>query len=331
MGDSTNNAVKKLQYHRTKMCPWFDAKRCFMGDRCNYAHSIEELRPKPDLSKTRLCVKALTGEVCHDSECRYAHEFHELQATDAFFKTKLCKFWQTGFCPSGVACRHAHGEEELRGVDKSSMGSTTPSPLSTPRTPHTPSRRVDDGVLRPPKLCEVPQLSPAQEGYYQLPAYHARCFVVGLIRVGTSFEELCNPRAVWSASFHHLVQVLALKDIFKEYESVEAIGYENSILRTLMRYEQINLLERIPTMQLPHPTLTQIAKSPDSDIVKWLIVARILSELAGYGTKFDHRTLSVICSYILKKGGCSDVELPVDLVPPETTLLMDSLLGSRLN
>ena len=47
MGDSTNNAVKKLQYHRTKMCPWFDAKRCFMGDRCNYGESKAGLLRSP--------------------------------------------------------------------------------------------------------------------------------------------------------------------------------------------------------------------------------------------------------------------------------------------
>eukprot|EP01055_Gregarina_sp_Pseudo9_P004399 Gregarina_sp_Pseudo_9__4398@NODE_455_length_2802_cov_137_699240_g431_i0_p1_GENE_NODE_455_length_2802_cov_137_699240_g431_i0NODE_455_length_2802_cov_137_699240_g431_i0_p1_ORF_typecomplete_len546_score113_77zfCCCH/PF00642_24/0_0017zfCCCH/PF00642_24/0_088zfCCCH/PF00642_24/1_9e07zfCCCH_3/PF15663_5/0_00059zfCCCH_3/PF15663_5/0_011Torus/PF16131_5/0_026Torus/PF16131_5/1_5e03Torus/PF16131_5/0_0031zfCCCH_4/PF18044_1/77zfCCCH_4/PF18044_1/65zfCCCH_4/PF18044_1/0_0019zf_CCCH_4/PF18345_1/1_8e02zf_CCCH_4/PF1834 len=105
---------KKTQYKKTKLCPWHRDGKCFMGAACNYAHSREELRPKPDLSKTKLCPELAKGRQCTHSGCRFAHDFVELRATSAFFKTRICKFWQRGICPAGAECRHAHGREDLR-------------------------------------------------------------------------------------------------------------------------------------------------------------------------------------------------------------------------
>ncbi|CAJ1345426.1 unnamed protein product [Effrenium voratum] len=56
--------------------------KCARGSRCTFAHGLEQLRPRPDLYKTRLCSS-------------YA----------------LCQS-----CPYGDSCTHAHGPEELRAV-----------------------------------------------------------------------------------------------------------------------------------------------------------------------------------------------------------------------
>eukprot|EP00923_Selenidium_pygospionis_P011968 GHVN01020439.1.p1 GENE.GHVN01020439.1~~GHVN01020439.1.p1 ORF type:complete len:1128 (-),score=164.11 GHVN01020439.1:348-3731(-) len=79
------------------------------------AHCDGELRPKPDLSRTKLCPDLNKGGSCtKGGACRFAHQFEDLRATNAFYKTKLCKWWFKGDCPSGVTCRHAHGQQELR-------------------------------------------------------------------------------------------------------------------------------------------------------------------------------------------------------------------------
>ncbi|CEM34713.1 unnamed protein product [Vitrella brassicaformis CCMP3155] len=35
-------------FQKTKMCPWLAGDRCVRADRCNFAHSESELRPRPD-------------------------------------------------------------------------------------------------------------------------------------------------------------------------------------------------------------------------------------------------------------------------------------------
>ncbi|CAE7333770.1 CTH1 [Symbiodinium microadriaticum] len=56
--------------------------KCTHGNRCTFAHGIAQLRPRPDLYKTRLCSS-----------------WALLQR-----------------CPYGESCTHAHGEEELRTI-----------------------------------------------------------------------------------------------------------------------------------------------------------------------------------------------------------------------
>lgn len=133
---------RKVQYRKTRVCPWYTSGRCMMGDHCNYAHSQSELRVRPDLTRTRMCPKM---ESCTDPSCRFAHGSEELRATGAFFRTKLCKFWQKGSCPAGVHCRHAHGEEQLRQPD-------CPDPLaSQPQEPVILSRYL--ASLEHPSVC----------------------------------------------------------------------------------------------------------------------------------------------------------------------------------
>eukprot|EP01054_Gregarina_sp_Poly1_P000972 Gregarina_sp_Poly_1__971@NODE_1236_length_4689_cov_699_025314_g842_i0_p1_GENE_NODE_1236_length_4689_cov_699_025314_g842_i0NODE_1236_length_4689_cov_699_025314_g842_i0_p1_ORF_typecomplete_len563_score76_69zfCCCH/PF00642_24/0_0012zfCCCH/PF00642_24/0_25zfCCCH/PF00642_24/1_9e07zfCCCH_3/PF15663_5/0_0013zfCCCH_3/PF15663_5/0_00095Torus/PF16131_5/0_027Torus/PF16131_5/8_4e02Torus/PF16131_5/0_24zfCCCH_4/PF18044_1/34zfCCCH_4/PF18044_1/13zfCCCH_4/PF18044_1/0_0019zf_CCCH_4/PF18345_1/1_2e02zf_CCCH_4/PF18345_1 len=124
---------KKTQYKKTKLCPWHRDGKCFMGSACNYAHSREELRPKPDLSKTKLCPELAKGKQCTHGGCRFAHDFVELRATSAFFKTRICKFWQRGICPAGAECRHAHGREDLRPTV--GAADLLPAPVSARQAP----------------------------------------------------------------------------------------------------------------------------------------------------------------------------------------------------
>lgn len=164
---------KKTQYKKTKLCPWHRDGKCFMGAACNYAHSREELRPKPDLSKTKLCPELAKGRQCTHEGCRFAHDFVELRATSAFFKTRICKFWQRGICPAGAECRHAHGREDLR-PSVGGMIDIPAAPLSARQPPKRPllssscsinsdgAWTVDDSQLQPviaPPASSIPSPS----------------------------------------------------------------------------------------------------------------------------------------------------------------------------
>mmetsp|Transcript_9371 Transcript_9371/g.22338 ORF Transcript_9371/g.22338 Transcript_9371/m.22338 type:complete len:188 (+) Transcript_9371:61-624(+) len=73
---------KRQPVKQTELCAFFAAGKCTRGSRCTFAHGTAQLRPRPDLYKTRLCSS-----------------WALLQR-----------------CPYGESCTHAHGEEELRTV-----------------------------------------------------------------------------------------------------------------------------------------------------------------------------------------------------------------------
>lgn len=63
---------------KTVYCKHFLRGHCKFGHQCAYAHSPEELVPKPNLVKTKLCAKFLSG-TCDNENCKYAHELEEVR------------------------------------------------------------------------------------------------------------------------------------------------------------------------------------------------------------------------------------------------------------
>lgn len=84
-----------------------------MGSDCGFAHSNQELKALPDLSRTRLCQVFFQTGQCNAKNCTYAHSKDELVA-DSCQKTKLCRFWPKGKCSLGDKCRFAHFADELK-------------------------------------------------------------------------------------------------------------------------------------------------------------------------------------------------------------------------
>lgn len=121
----------QAQFFHTKLCPHYvmdiedeRAAReygplvgnaqgiCVNGDHCRFAHSFRQLRPLPDLSKTKLCPSRLT---CADPTCNFAHSPKDLRTSSTnFYKVTLCNFYKNHKCWNGPNCRFAHGEEDLR-------------------------------------------------------------------------------------------------------------------------------------------------------------------------------------------------------------------------
>eukprot|EP00397_Hematodinium_sp_SG-2012_P004038 GEMP01004049.1.p1 GENE.GEMP01004049.1~~GEMP01004049.1.p1 ORF type:complete len:921 (+),score=191.39 GEMP01004049.1:493-3255(+) len=128
--DTPGSAKQAAQLYRTSLCAFFSTSVCNKGDECPHAHSLEELRHRPTLTKTRLCEHFHdAGQCSHGDNCVYAHGASELRATDSFFKTRMCRAGAK--CKVGEKCRYAHSLGELQ----------TPSKMSTAASglSHTPS------------------------------------------------------------------------------------------------------------------------------------------------------------------------------------------------
>lgn len=101
------------QMRKTRLCQFHMQGSCMYGNRCTFAHEVQELQSAPDLRKTRICQAYLMGG-CNKERCNFAHGLEELRSTDFCYKTSLCMWHSKGKCMNGSRCRFAHGHKELR-------------------------------------------------------------------------------------------------------------------------------------------------------------------------------------------------------------------------
>jgi len=110
----TNNKVFH-DFYKTKICSLNNLNICKKGKACPFAHSMDELRDKPNLYKTKLCDAFLANGSCSRGEqCTFAHGETELRSTPDLFKTAICHLWSEGRCVAGDHCRFAHGDDDKR-------------------------------------------------------------------------------------------------------------------------------------------------------------------------------------------------------------------------
>jgi len=111
--------------YKTKMCKFHLLGVCEKGENCPHAHTSEELRSRPDLSKTSLCRQLVNNGKCDNLNCTFAHTKDELRATPNFFKMKQCKFYYSGQgCSFGEQCRYSHSRSNN---ENESLPSLSPS------------------------------------------------------------------------------------------------------------------------------------------------------------------------------------------------------------
>jgi len=116
-GDLPRDRQNLKTFQKTMLCSFFANGSCTRGEDCNFAHSTNEVRRKPNFVKTRLCVE----------------------------------FMGAGTCESGLHCSFAHGRSELRGKDKQSRMTAARLPGKEPEPAKLPGekpepRHVDDNV-----------------------------------------------------------------------------------------------------------------------------------------------------------------------------------------
>ncbi|CEM13176.1 unnamed protein product [Vitrella brassicaformis CCMP3155] len=160
------------QWWKTRMCQFTgDGQPCPRGQRCPFAHTVEELRPLPDLTKTRVCEEWERGQCpyMHDPKaCKYAHGVAELRTTDDYFKTAICQHWLRGECRAGASCRHAHGVAELRprGYHMAERAAAPPPQTHPGDAPAPP----DSPPSYPAFPAHYPSSYPPSTSYSQQPA-----------------------------------------------------------------------------------------------------------------------------------------------------------------
>jgi len=120
------------QLQKTELCKFFLRNACGKGKHCHFAHTLAEIKEKPDLSRTSMCRSFLQTGNCDDPNCSFAHSEKTLRFTSGFYKTKLCRFAKNGRCKHGTACRFAHAEGEVGDQDYEMSQTSTSAGTGTP-------------------------------------------------------------------------------------------------------------------------------------------------------------------------------------------------------
>lgn len=127
------------QLAKTRMCRFFP--RCSKGESCPFAHAHQDLRPCPDL-----------------------------------MKSKICAGWRDGRCKlSAKKCKFAHGPDDLRVEDpissSASSTSSTKAPSSEEKAPTGDEGRQLSVSLAP---CRVPMTVAMVQCHLQQPQQRQR-------------------------------------------------------------------------------------------------------------------------------------------------------------
>lgn len=102
---------------KTRPCNFYAVGKCRKGNRCSFAHGVQDLLPSPDFERTSVCPVSKKFGHCTKLDCRYAHDVSELRAAPGLLKSKMCSFFVLGECVVGKACRFAHSADELQVAD----------------------------------------------------------------------------------------------------------------------------------------------------------------------------------------------------------------------
>eukprot|EP00440_Ansanella_granifera_P007643 gb/GFBE01008271.1/.p1 GENE.gb/GFBE01008271.1/~~gb/GFBE01008271.1/.p1 ORF type:complete len:345 (+),score=62.29 gb/GFBE01008271.1/:1-1035(+) len=95
--------MTKMIVHKTKMCKFFLEGGCQRGAACTFAHSSSELKEKPNLEKTGLCISWMTNRTCRiGAQCKFAHSLEEKQPDPRFHNNH-----QVATAPSPSVPTHA--------------------------------------------------------------------------------------------------------------------------------------------------------------------------------------------------------------------------------
>eukprot|EP00928_Gymnodinium_smaydae_P067901 TRINITY_DN5090_c3_g1_i1.p1 TRINITY_DN5090_c3_g1~~TRINITY_DN5090_c3_g1_i1.p1 ORF type:complete len:246 (-),score=17.28 TRINITY_DN5090_c3_g1_i1:272-946(-) len=64
-------------FRRTRKCRFYGMGKCTRGSACNFAHATEELRPRLNLTCTKMCPSLVKTGSCTVGGCTYAHRVED--------------------------------------------------------------------------------------------------------------------------------------------------------------------------------------------------------------------------------------------------------------
>jgi len=126
----------RTQFEKTRLCRYFPEGLCGFGDRCMFAHAVEEISHAPDLRKTSLC-RAWKAGTCnlHPDKCPFAHGKRELRVTPAFMH-------------SGLSTRTRWNDRKIRGSTAAESGLDDANYAED-------GNDDDESTMRTPKACTI--------------------------------------------------------------------------------------------------------------------------------------------------------------------------------
>jgi len=77
--NAKKNGRRRSTFYKTRWCKDILTGTCKSGLSCKFAHSIEELNPRPDLFHTKMCRVLIETGTCTNQKCTFAHHEHELR------------------------------------------------------------------------------------------------------------------------------------------------------------------------------------------------------------------------------------------------------------
>jgi len=147
-----NNDVFREQFYKVSLCWFHSVGKCKLGDRCTYAHSAQELRPYPDITKTSICRAWREGRCpLMAGQCSFAHGRSELRMSREYQE---------------LSTRQSPGKDREDGAQRSSqLARQAPAshPEGTARQPAPRSARgggdLRTSLERRPSLARLPSVN----------------------------------------------------------------------------------------------------------------------------------------------------------------------------
>jgi len=126
---------------KTRLCRFNGMGICTRGSACKFAHTRDERRPLPDLSRTKLCG---AGAACENPHCRFAHTGRELRKLDmrrpASPKRQASKTWDTASV--GSTDTGSHSDASFTEYDSQPQMPSKEDPRS-PAPPPVPAANTE--------------------------------------------------------------------------------------------------------------------------------------------------------------------------------------------
>jgi len=111
-------------FKKTRICRFYP--RCNKGDACRFAHAPEEVRARPNMTKTRMCAGFYDGR-CQlpPEECNFAHGEEELRAREVpYFGTWMGAATSRSVCGDATPTAGSVAGQPWTRRDSSSLFST---------------------------------------------------------------------------------------------------------------------------------------------------------------------------------------------------------------
>lgn len=146
-------------FKKTSICRYFP--RCHQGDQCKFAHTSEELRVRPNLTKTRMCAGYFDGRCrLSASECGFAHGDEDLRPREVpYFTDPLPEGFGTAAKPGPAAPKRiADRSAEVLMASAAEIGliSRAPSTSAGSSSPaHSAAASTRSGLVTPEVLPEA--------------------------------------------------------------------------------------------------------------------------------------------------------------------------------